>query len=139
MGFMTFLINFDYLTKIINDQRNLMLLGDINIHYEDKEDLDKQAFEDLLKTFRLKQWVSCITQVAGHMHMQINRDVHLSEQELCWKLSDQWLIKTSLKEHKPNYEKKNICFCKTKKLENEDTKKQHYWKILPKSAKNLQV
>ena len=44
MGFLTFLDNFsDHLSNIINDQLNLVVLGDINIHYEDKEDLDKQA------------------------------------------------------------------------------------------------
>ena len=36
---------------IINDHKNLIMFGDINIHYEDTEDLDKQGFDDLLNTF----------------------------------------------------------------------------------------
>ena len=63
MGFMTFLDNFsDYLMNIINDHKNLIILDDINVHYEDKEDLDKQTSNDLLNIFRLKEWVNCITQ-----------------------------------------------------------------------------
>ena len=54
MGFMTFLDNFsDHLTNITNDYKNLITLGDINLHYEDKESLEKQAFDDLPNTFGL--------------------------------------------------------------------------------------
>ena len=67
MGFMTFLGNFsDHLTNIINDHKNLIILGVINVHYEGKEDLDKQAFNDLLNTFGLQKWVNCITHEAWH-------------------------------------------------------------------------
>ena len=39
MGFMTFLDNFsDHLTNIINDHKNLIILGDIKVYYEDKGD-----------------------------------------------------------------------------------------------------
>ena len=82
---MTFLVNFsDHPTNIINDHKNLIILGHINVHYEEKA-LDKLAFDDLLSTFRLKQWVNCITHEAGHILgstiMQINRDLDLSEPE----------------------------------------------------------
>ena len=44
MGLTTFLDNFlDHLTKIVKDHKNQIILGDINIHYKDKEDLDKQT------------------------------------------------------------------------------------------------
>ena len=83
MSFTTFLDNFsDHLINIINDHKNLIILGDINVHYEDKEDLDKQAFVDLLNTFRLKQCINCITHEAGHtvdsIIMQINGYLDLS-------------------------------------------------------------
>ena len=58
---MTPLGNFsDYISNIINDLKNLMILGDINVHFEDKEELDYQAFNDLLYTLRLNQWVNWI-------------------------------------------------------------------------------
>ena len=92
-------------------------MSDINIHYEDKEDLDKQAFNDLLNTFPLKQWANCITHEAGHtldsIIPQINGDLNLSELEQEWKLTDHWLVKTSLEENKPKYEKKVISCCKS--------------------------
>ena len=54
MGFTTFLDNFsDHLTNIMNDYKNLVILDDINVHYEDKEDLDKQAFDDFLNISEL--------------------------------------------------------------------------------------
>ena len=86
MGFMTFLDTFsDYLTNIINDHKNLIILDDINVHYEDKEDLDKQTSNDLLNSFRLKQWVNCITHEEGHtldsIIMLINGDLDLSAPE----------------------------------------------------------
>ena len=56
-----------------------MILGDINMFYKDKEDLNKNAFNDLLNTFGLKQWVNCITNEAGHaldlIIMWTNRDL----------------------------------------------------------------
>ena len=45
----------------------------------------------------------------------------LSEPEKGSKLSDHWLIKTSLEENNPKYEKNRISFHKTKQVEDEDT------------------
>ena len=106
------------------------------VHYEDKEDLDKQAFDDLLNTFRLKQWVNCISHEAGHtldsIITQINGDLNLSEPEQGWNLSDHWLIKTSLEENKPKYKKMRTSFCKTKLLEDKGTTKQLLENIVKK-------
>ena len=70
---------------LINDHKNLIILGYINIHLEDKDDLEKQAFNDLLNTLRLKQWVNCITHETQHalgsIITQINGDLDLSEPE----------------------------------------------------------
>ena len=87
---MTFLNNFsDHLTNIINDHKNLIILGDKDVQYEDNEDLDKQAFDDLLNTFGLKQWVNCTAIEAGYtlesIIMQINGDLDVSEAEQGWK------------------------------------------------------
>ena len=51
----------------MNDHKNIIILGDINVHYRDKEYLGKQAFgDDSLNTFELKQWVKCVTHETGH-------------------------------------------------------------------------
>ena len=55
------------------------------------------------------------------MVTQINGDLDLLEPEQAKKLSDHWLIKASLEENKPKYEKKRINLCKTKQLEHDDT------------------
>ena len=97
------------------------------IHYEDKGDPVKQAFNNLLNTFILEQRVNCLTHKAGHtldgIIIQINGDLDPLEPEQGWKLFDHWLIKTSLEENKPKCEKKRS-FHKTKQMEDEGTKKK---------------
>ena len=108
---MTLLDNFsDHLTNIINDHKNLIILGNLNVNYENKEDLDKQNFMISWTLLDEKQWINCIIHEAGltldSIIMQIKGDLDASEPDQGWKLSDQWLIKTSLEENEFKYEKR---------------------------------
>ena len=51
----------DCINVQLNDHPNLITLGDINIHDENIEDLDRSNYHDLLDSFDLKQIVDVVT------------------------------------------------------------------------------
>ena len=56
----------DHLIEWLSDYREVIIMGDINIHDEDKKDPDKIAYNEMLASFSLQQMVTCITHERGH-------------------------------------------------------------------------
>ena len=68
MGITTFLDEIlDHLIKWLRDYREVMIIGDINIHDEDINDPFKIAYSEMLASFNLQQMVTCIRHESGHM------------------------------------------------------------------------
>ena len=62
VGIATFLDEIlDHLIEWLSDYREVMIIGDINIHDEDINDPDKIAYNEMLASFSLQQMVTCIT------------------------------------------------------------------------------
>ena len=55
----------DYITENINKYEELIILGDINIHFDLKTDYDTMAFEEVLYFFGLQQLVNYTTHISG--------------------------------------------------------------------------
>ena len=51
----------DFISIQLNNQPNLIVLGDLNIHDEDIENIDRRNYHDLLDSFDLKQIVEVVT------------------------------------------------------------------------------
>ena len=110
----------DHLIEWLSDYREVIITGDINIHDEDKNDPDKIAYNEMLASLSLQQMVTCITHESGHTldHTILREENNLNIEEPTqgYKISDQWMIKTTLGIDKAKKTKKTITNCKNKNL-----------------------
>ena len=56
----------DFISIQLNNHPNLIILGDLNIHNEDIENIDRRNYHDLIDSFDLKQIVEVVTHEDGH-------------------------------------------------------------------------
>ena len=120
-GIATFLDEIsDHLIELLSDYKEVMIIGDINIHDEDINDPDKIAYNEMLASFNLQQMVTCITHESGHMidHIILREGNNLNIEEPIQghKISDHWMIKTTLGIDKAMKTRKTITTCKNKNL-----------------------
>ena len=121
MGIATFLDEIsDHLIEWLSNYREVMIIGDINIHDEDINDPDKIAYNEMLASFSLQQMVTCITHGSGHMldHIILREENNLNIEEPTqgYKISDHWMIKTMLGIKKARKTRKTITMHKNKNL-----------------------
>ena len=104
----------------MSDYREVIIIGDINIHDEDSNDPDKIAYNKMLASFSLKQMVTCITHERGHtldhIILREGNNLNIEEPTQGYKISDHWMIKTALRIDKAMKTKKTITVCKNKTL-----------------------
>ena len=104
----------------LSDYREVIIMGDINIHDEDKKDLDKIAYNEMLASFSLQQMVTCITHERGHTLNHIilgeRNNLNMEEPTQGYKISDHWMIKTTLGIDKAKKTSKTITMRKYKNL-----------------------
>ena len=97
-----------------------MIIGDINIHDEVINNPDKIAYNEMLASFNLKQMVTCITHESGHtldhIILREGNNLNIEEPTQGHKISDHWMIKTTLGINKAMKTRKTITMCKNKNL-----------------------
>lgn len=71
----------DFITDVFVDFTNVIILGDFNIHWDNKQDQDMLALKSLLTS--LVQHADCITHNAGH-----TIDLIITKEEFAFSLSD---------------------------------------------------
>ena len=90
-----FLEELDFISVELSDHPNLIILGDINIHDEDIEDLDRRNYHDLLDSLDLKQIMGVVTHEDGHAldHILISTvsNVKFTNIEQSYKISEHYL------------------------------------------------
>ena len=120
-GMATFLDEvLDHLIEWLSDYREVIIMGGINIHDEDSNDPDKIAYNEMLASFSLKQMVTCITHERGHtldhIILREGNNLNIEEPTQGYKISDHWMIKTTLGIDKAMKTKKTITVRKSKNL-----------------------
>ena len=110
----------DHFIEWLSNYREVIIMGDINIHDEDKKDLDKIAYNEMLASFSLQQMVTCITHERGHtldhIILRERNNLNMEEPTQGYKISDHWMIKTTLGIDKVKKTSKTITMCKYKNL-----------------------
>ena len=110
----------DHLIEWLSDYREVIIIGDINIHDEDRNDPDKIAYSEMLASFSLKQMVTCITHESGHtldhIILREGNNLNIEEPIQGYKISDHWMIKTTLGIDKAKKTRKTITMHKNKNL-----------------------
>ena len=95
----------DFISIHLNNHPNLIILGDLNIHDEDIENIDRRNYHDLLDSFDLKQIVEVVTHEDGHTlyHIVIPTvsNVQFTEIEQSHKISDHYFIHANISFTKP--------------------------------------
>ena len=90
----------DSISVPLNNHPNLITLGDVSIHDEDIEDLDRRNYHDLLDSFDLKQIVDVVThengQTLDHIVIPTVSNVQFTEIEPSYKISDHYFIHTRI-------------------------------------------
>ena len=107
-----------HLIEWLSDYREVMIIGDINIHDEDINDPDKIAYNKMLASFNLQQRVTCITHESGHtldhIILREGNNLNIEEPTQGHKISDHWMIKTMLGINKAMKTRKTITMHKKK-------------------------
>ena len=110
----------DHLIEWLSDYREVIIIGDINIHDEDRNDPDKIAYNEMLASFSLQQMVTCSTHESGHtldhIILREGNNLNIEEPTQGYKISDHWMIKTTLGIHKAKKTRKTITMHKNKNL-----------------------
>ena len=57
---------FNFMCDLQLESKNIVILGDFNLHVNDKSDTDAQHFIDTVEASRLKQWVDFPTHKLGN-------------------------------------------------------------------------
>ena len=121
VGIATFLDEIsDHLIEWLRNHIEVMIIGNINIHDEDINDPNKIAYNEMLASFNLQQMVTCITHESSHTldHIILREENNLNIEEPTQghKISDLWMIKTTLGINKAMKTRKTITTCKNKNL-----------------------
>ena len=110
----------DHLIEWLSDYREVIIIGDINIHDEDRNYPDKIAYNEMLASFSLQQMVTCITHESGHtldhIILREGNNLNIEEPTQGYKISDHWMIKTTLGIDKAKKTRKTIKMHKNKNL-----------------------
>ena len=120
-GIATFLDEISHhLIEWQSDHIEVMIIEDINIHDEDINAPDKIAYNEMLASFNIQQMVTCITHESGHTldHIILREGTNLNIKEATQghKISDHWMIKTTLGINKAMKTMKTITTRKNKNL-----------------------
>ena len=106
-----------FISVHLNDHPNLIPLGDVNIHDEDTEDLDRRNYQDLLDSFDLKQIMDVVTHEDGHTldHIVIPTvsNMQFTKIKQSYKISDHYHIHTRISFTKLLVKRdivNNVCF-----------------------------
>ena len=121
VGIATFLDEIlDHLIEWLSNYREVMIIGDINIHDEDIHDPDKIAYNEMLASFNLQQMVTCIIHESGHtldhIILREGNNLNIEEPTQGHKISNHWMIKTMLGIDKAMKTRKTITMCKNKNV-----------------------
>ena len=102
VGISTFLDEIsDHLIKWLSDYREVMIIGDINVHDEDINNPDKIPYNEMLVLFNLQQMVTSITHESDHMLDHIilreGNNLNIEEPTQGHKITNHWMIKTMIR------------------------------------------
>ena len=56
----------DFISQYVNKHPNLIIMGDVNIHNEDEDNINRQNYRDMIDTFGYNQVVTIPTHQDGH-------------------------------------------------------------------------
>ena len=56
----------ELLTEVVSNHKNIVILGNINIHFSEPEDIDAKALCDTLEAFNTAQHIKFPTHNLGH-------------------------------------------------------------------------
>ena len=110
----------DHLIEWLSEYREVIIIGDINIHDEDISNPDKIAYNEMLASFNLQQMVTCITHESGHtldhIILREGNNLNIEEPTQGHKISNHWMNKTTLGIDKAMKTRKTITMHKNKNL-----------------------
>ena len=108
-----------FLEKISISKERILLLGDFNIHWDDKSNSETANFRNLVDSFNLQQHVEFQTHELGHTLDLILSRTDENLVKTCYGteyISDHIVINTILAIAKPNFKRKTIKFRKYKDI-----------------------
>jgi hypothetical protein len=115
----------DYITDIICDSRNLLLVGDFNVHWNNENDPNARWLRDLAAAHGLEQHLHSPTHASGNtidlVFTRTSDDI-LQESDVGTLISDHMAIHLVLKQRKPPPVRKTISFRKVKTIDQERVK-----------------
>ena len=113
----------EFLTDVLADHRNILILGDFNIHVNSRDDPDAEAFSDMMEALGLDQHTSFSTHRSGNILDLVFTEVISSLRVLeCSEgsyMSEHKAIHITISAPRDNIEKKTI---KTRNLKTIRTK-----------------
>jgi len=106
----------DFISNLLTKGKNLIIMGDFNIHINNNNDTNAQAFVAMMEAFGLMQHVISSTHKAGnildHIYTEVGGNICLHS---CWNgdfVSDHCIIRSVLQIPKENIVKKTVTFRK---------------------------
>ena len=85
-------------TLLASMHPNLIIMGDVNIHDEDEDDINRQNYRDMIDTFEYNQVVCIPTHQDGHTldHLLVlkDRNIGFTNPEQGYKISDHYFVLT---------------------------------------------
>ena len=119
---------FDEFTDLLelnaSSSGRLMIVGDFNFHWENKDDLDTQHMNEILDSFNLTQHVSEPTREGHILDWIITRsdDTLVTNVEVSTPIADHSSVNVLLNLKKPPLPKKTISYRQYKKIDKEEFK-----------------
>ncbi|KAJ8020737.1 hypothetical protein HOLleu_40411 [Holothuria leucospilota] len=122
VGCSVFIAEFaEFINNIHIDHKNVLVMGDFNIHWDDNLNYDKIAFHDLTTSYGLVQSVNCVTHFSGYtIDLILTKEelpFHLSEPENVFPISDHGLFKFCIDISKPPTVKQVVEYRKLKLID----------------------
>ena len=113
-----------YLTSMLQEKSNNIIVGDFNMHIDDLSSNDTIIFNDTMVALGLDQHVQELTHRLGNIldlvYMEISSEVQLVICSMGNYVSDHKMVICELKLHKQKIEKKTLCIRKISAVSDEE-------------------
>ena len=90
----------DFISHYVNKHPSLIMIGDVNTHNEDEDNINRQNYRDMIDTFGYNQVVCIPTHQDGHklVHLLVSKDcnVEFTNPEQGYKISDHYFVMTKI-------------------------------------------
>ena len=113
-----------YVSEILHSDSSVIFTGDFNIHVNNKDDLDKVAFDEFLECMNLDQHVTCATHKSGNtLDLILTRSkdtLAVSEPCSSYFISDHCFVQAYLSRPKPKCIREIKKFRKLNKIDHDN-------------------